>query len=61
MHDPQGDPSLPWKLLGVHASRIDMLSRDRWEDEALGLNSAWYADILMTLTEPDGKAASARS
>lgn len=57
LHDPQGDPGLPWKLLGVHASRIDMASRDRFEDEALGLNSAWYADILMTLTaeaEPVG-------
>lgn len=56
LHDPHADPVLPWKLLGVHASRIDMASRDRYEDEALGLNSAWYADILMTLTA-DGPLA----
>jgi S1-C subfamily serine protease len=42
---------LPWKLLGVHSSRLDAGSRDREMDEALGLNSAWYADILLTLTE----------
>ena len=43
--------SLPWTLLGVHSSTIDMGSRDLQVDETLGLNSAWYADILMTLTE----------
>ncbi len=42
---------LPWKLLGVHSSRLDIGSRDQDQDEALGLNCAWYADILMTLTE----------
>ena len=52
LRDPDGDPDLPWKLLGVHSSRIDMSTRDRQLDEALGLNSAWYADILLTLTEP---------
>lgn len=46
---------LPWKLLGVHSARMDMLTRDRQQDESLGLNCAWYADILMTLT--DGGAA----
>lgn len=48
------DPTLgklPWKLLGVHSARLDAGSRDREVDEALGLNSAWYADILLTLTE----------
>jgi hypothetical protein len=44
------DP-LPWKLLGVHASRVDMRNRDRVEDDALSLNCAWYADILLTLTD----------
>jgi len=29
---------------------MDMGSRDLKEDESLGLNCAWYADILMTLT-----------
>ena len=45
-----GDGDLPWKLLGVHASRMDMSTRDLEKDESLGLNCAWYADILMTLT-----------
>lgn len=48
------DPALgdlPWKLLGVHSARLDAGSRDREMDEALGLNTAWYADILLTLTE----------
>ncbi len=44
------DPSLPWKLLGVHSARMDMGTRDLHLDESLGLNCAWYADILMTLT-----------
>jgi S1-C subfamily serine protease len=42
---------LPWMLLGVHSARLDAGSRDRDMDEALGLNTAWYADILLTLTE----------
>ena len=42
---------LPWRLLGVHSSRLDVGSRDLNLDEALGLNCAWYADILLTLTE----------
>jgi S1-C subfamily serine protease len=41
---------LPWILLGVHSARVDV-SRDLQLDEALGLNCAWYADILMTLTQ----------
>jgi hypothetical protein len=50
----EDDPSLgdlPWKLLGVHSARLDIGSRDWDLDEALGLNCAWYADILLTLTE----------
>jgi hypothetical protein len=31
-----------------------MSGRDRVQDETLGLNCAWYADMLMTLTEPGG-------
>ena len=46
------DPALPWKLLGVHSGRLDMKTRDLVQDESLGLNMAWYADILMTLTAP---------
>jgi hypothetical protein len=43
--------SLPWMLLGVHSARIDVGTRDLVLDEALGLNCAWYSDILLTLTE----------
>jgi len=42
---------LPWMLLGVHSARVDLGGRDLLLDEALGLNCAWYADIIMTLTE----------
>ncbi|MBK7664127.1 MAG: trypsin-like peptidase domain-containing protein [Sterolibacteriaceae bacterium] len=42
---------LPWMLLGVHSARLDVGTRDLKLDEALGLNCAWYADILLTLTE----------
>ena len=47
----QARGDLPWLLLGVHSARLDVGSRDLELDEALGLNCAWYADILMTLTE----------
>ncbi len=43
---------LPWKLLGVHSARLDMETREPEKDESLGLNLAWYADILLTLTDP---------
>ncbi len=48
-HPVSGD--LPWILLGVHSARLDLGTRDLELDEALGLNCAWYADILLTLTE----------
>lgn len=50
----EGCPSkgdLPWTLLGIHSARLDMGARDLDQDEVLGLNSAWYSDILMTLSE----------
>jgi hypothetical protein len=47
-----GTDALPWKLLGVHSARMDMRTRDLEQDESLGLNCAWYADILLTLTAP---------
>ena len=50
MRSPSSDAPLPWKLLGVHAASMDMGSRDLQLDETLGLNCAWYADILLTLT-----------
>lgn len=43
--------TLPWTLLGIHSGRLDIQGRDRMMDEALGLNCAWFADILLTLTE----------
>jgi hypothetical protein len=54
MHDDHAAPDavLPWKLLGVHSARMDMKDRDRVHDESLGLNCAWYADMLMKLTDP---------
>ncbi len=54
MRAPGPDPmlgDLPWMLLGVHSSRLDVGTRDLRSDEALGLNSVWYADILLTLTK----------
>jgi len=45
----RNDP-LPWRLLGVHSARLDIAGRDLEQDESLGLNSAWYADMLMTLS-----------
>jgi hypothetical protein len=42
---------LPWMLLGVHSARLEVGTRDFKLDEALGLNCAWYADILLKLTE----------
>ncbi|MDP2005207.1 MAG: serine protease [Rubrivivax sp.] len=57
MRAPEVEGGLPWKLLGVHSSRMDMGSRDLKQDESLGLNCAWYADILMTLTGPGAATA----
>ena len=51
-----GRAELAWRLLGIHATRLDIVNRDIENDEALDLNCAWYADILLTLTQ---KAASA--
>ncbi|MFM1987688.1 MAG: hypothetical protein RJA99_645 [Pseudomonadota bacterium] len=42
---------LPWRLLGIHSTRMDMGTRDLAQDESLGLNGAWYADVLIALTE----------
>jgi hypothetical protein len=42
---------LPWRLLGVHSAQMDMKNRDGSVDESLALNCAWYADVLLTLTE----------
>ena len=42
--------SVSCHLLGIHSSRFDMATRDPVEDEALGLNCAWYSDVLLTLS-----------
>jgi S1-C subfamily serine protease len=47
-----GRTALPWMLLGVHSAKLDVANRDSSQDESLDLNFAWYADILMTLTQP---------
>lgn len=46
-----------WCLLGVHSSRMDMATRDAAQDESLGLNCAWYADVLTALTQEAVAAA----
>ena len=46
-HDTSGE--LPWYLVGIHSARLDMGTRDFNLDEALGLNCAWFPDILLTL------------
>ncbi len=46
-----GRGDLAWMLLGVHAARMDVVERDIAQDERLDLNCAWYADVLLTLTE----------
>lgn len=50
MRRAEDGSGLPWSLLGVHSSRMDITGRDLTQDESLGLNCAWYADILTTLT-----------
>ncbi|MEO0982200.1 MAG: trypsin-like peptidase domain-containing protein [Pseudomonadota bacterium] len=49
MRDPAAGTALPWRLLGVHSSRLEAFSRDPEQDEILGLNAVWYADVLRTL------------
>ena len=55
MRSASGDSQLPWKLLGVHSALMDMGGRYLQLDESLGLNCAWYADILTTLTADDAR------
>jgi hypothetical protein len=44
--------ALPWRLLGVHSGRLELLPRDTLVDDFLGLNCTWYADVLRALTGP---------
>ena len=50
MRRRSAEGQLPWTLLGVHSSRMDMSGRDLQIDETLGLNCSWYADVILTLT-----------
>jgi hypothetical protein len=54
-----GRGHLAWTLLGVHAARLDVNNRDSEQDERLSLNLAWYADIILTLTDENAITASA--
>jgi hypothetical protein len=56
-----GRADFPWMLLGVHAARMDVSNRDIDEDERLDLNCAWYADVLLTLTDESTVAAKENS
>ncbi|RZJ06511.1 MAG: serine protease [Rubrivivax sp.] len=47
-----GRATLPWLLVGIHSTRFDIGNRDLEADESLGLNAAWYPDIVATLTDP---------
>lgn len=51
MRNPEKHDDLPWSLVGIHSARLDIGSRDQTIDEALGLNCAWFPDILLTLTK----------
>ncbi|MCP5144589.1 MAG: trypsin-like peptidase domain-containing protein [Gammaproteobacteria bacterium] len=46
-----GRTGFPWRLLGIHSSRLDVSNRDVMEDERLNLFTAWYSDVLTVLTE----------
>jgi hypothetical protein len=46
-----GRSELTWRLLGIHTSRMDVTNLDLTADERLNLNCAWYADVLLALTE----------
>jgi len=59
MQHESGDAQLPWKLLGVHSACLDMGGRQVAVEESLGLNCAWYADILLTLTAKDTQGSGA--
>ncbi len=47
-----GRDHFPWMLLGIHSSRLDSGNQEAGEDERLNLFTAWYSDVIMTLTTP---------
>lgn len=52
MNTGQGQGGKSWTLLGIHSASMDVLGRDKAQDDSLGLNCVWYADVLMVLTSP---------
>ena len=50
MKSREPEAEIPWTLLGIHSARLDVGTRDLELDEALGLNCAWFADVLVPLT-----------
>lgn len=46
-----------WRLLGIHASALDVSDRDPVQDERLALNTAWYATLITEML-PDRSVAS---
>jgi hypothetical protein len=59
LRSEDGDSGIPWRLLGIHSAGLDMRDRDANQDETLGLNCTWYADVLMTLTNTDATLSAA--
>lgn len=49
--DDDSSDRFPWMLAGIHSARLDVGTRDLHLDEVLGLNCAWFSDILTTLTD----------
>ena len=47
----QSRGDLPWMLLVINTARLEVSTPDLKLDEGLGLNCAWYSDILQMLTE----------
>ncbi|OYW20871.1 MAG: hypothetical protein B7Z55_06600 [Planctomycetales bacterium 12-60-4] len=66
VHDDTSSPKTvesEWRLLGIHASALDVSDRDPVQDERLALNTAWYASLIMEIL-PDhsvGGTASAQA
>jgi len=60
MRDDSAPGGLPWKLLGVHSARLDIVGGSQPAEELLGLNCAWYADIVLTLTVADALSSEAQ-
>ena len=47
--NPRGVVNSDWRLLGIHASALDVSDRDPLQDERLALNTAWYASLIVEM------------